>query len=129
VIWANEYRTHSRLAAAYRRGNVFLAGDAAHLNSPVGGQGMNVGIGDALDLATRLVNLYRAAPPEILDGYEVLRRSIAERVINTTRQATRMLTARKPVERLVRNQLMRLAHRLPPFQRRLSTETAFVSQS
>lgn len=128
VLWAAEYRTHSRLATTYRRGNVFLAGDAAHLNSPVGGQGMNVGIGDALDLGTRLAEVLRGTSPHILDQYEKTRRPVADRVIKTTKQATAMLTARRPVERLIRNQIMWLAHRLPPFQRRLSTETAFVSQ-
>jgi 4,5-epoxidase len=129
VLWAAEYHTHSRLATSYRRANVFIAGDAAHLNSPVGGQGMNVGIGDALELGARLGEVHRGRPLDILDGYEARRRPVAERVITTTEKATAMLTARRPVERLVRNQLMRLLHHLPPVQQRLSTETAFISQS
>ncbi len=128
VMWAAEYRTHSRIATAYRRDRVFLAGDAAHLNSPVGGQGMNVGIGDAIDLATRLAEVDRGGPADLLDEYEPRRRRVAERVIRATRRGTAMLTARHPFERVARNQVMRLAHRLPPVQRQLSTVAAFVAQ-
>lgn len=128
VLWAAEYKTHSRLAGSYRQGNVFLAGDSAHLNSPVGGQGMNVGIGDALDLGQRLVAVHRGSPEDLLDLYEATRRPVAQRVIDTTKQATAMLTARRPVERFIRSQMMRFAHRLPAVQYRLATETAFISQ-
>jgi 2-polyprenyl-6-methoxyphenol hydroxylase-like FAD-dependent oxidoreductase len=128
VSWAAEYRTHSRLADAYRVGNVFLAGDAAHLNSPVGGQGMNLGIGDALVLASRLADVYRGASPALLDDYERSRRPIAEEVIRTTKQGTAMLTARRRPERFIRNHVMRVAHRVPAFQHRLSTQAAFVAQ-
>lgn len=125
VCWAAEYRTHSRVADAYRRGRVFLAGDAAHLNSPVGGQGMNVGIRDALDLGDRLAAVLAGrAAADVLDGYEATRRPVAERVLRATRASTRMISARTPVERFVRDQLMRVAHRLPPVQRKLTLEPA-----
>lgn len=125
VGWAAEYRTHSRLADTYRRGRVFLAGDAAHLNSPVGGQGMNLGIRDALDLGDRLAALITGRANEaILDGYEAGRRPVAARTLRTTRISTRMISARTPVERFARNQLMRVAHRLPPVQRKLTLEPA-----
>jgi 2-polyprenyl-6-methoxyphenol hydroxylase-like FAD-dependent oxidoreductase len=127
VGWAAEYRTHSRLATAYRRGRAFLAGDAAHLNSPVGGQGMNVGICDAIDLGRRLVALRDGAPESHLDGYEASRRPVAERVIGMTERATAMLTARRPVERRLRNAALWVGHRLPPVQRLLSTDTAFAA--
>jgi 2-polyprenyl-6-methoxyphenol hydroxylase-like FAD-dependent oxidoreductase len=127
VAWAAEYRTHSRLAAAYRRDRVFLAGDAAHLNSPVGGQGMNVGIGDAIDLGLRLAAVHTGSPAGVLDAYETHRRRVAQHVIRRTEQATTMLASRRPIARLVRNQLLRFGHHLPPFQRRMSTETAFLA--
>jgi 2-polyprenyl-6-methoxyphenol hydroxylase-like FAD-dependent oxidoreductase len=128
VKWVAEYRTHSRLVSTYRRGNVFLAGDAAHLNSPVGGQGMNVGIGDAVNLGAKLAAVHEGASPEILDRYEVERRPVAETVLAATRRGTAMLSARKPIERFLRNQFMRIAHRVPPFQHQLSTEAAFMAQ-
>jgi 2-polyprenyl-6-methoxyphenol hydroxylase-like FAD-dependent oxidoreductase len=128
VNWVAEYCTHSRLASSYQRGNVFLAGDAAHLNSPVGGQGMNVGIGDAVNLGTKFAAVHGGASPEILDRYEAERRPVAEDVLAATRRGTAMLTCRKPVERFLRNQFMRVAHRLPPVQHQLTTEAAFLAQ-
>jgi 2-polyprenyl-6-methoxyphenol hydroxylase-like FAD-dependent oxidoreductase len=128
VTWTAEYRTHSRRASSYRRGSVFLAGDAAHLNSPVGGQGMNLGIGDAVSLGTKLVDVHEGAGAEILDRYETERRPIAEKVLAATSRGTAMLTARRPLERLLRNQFMRLSHRLPPVQHQLTTEAAFLAQ-
>lgn len=128
ITWVADYHTHSRLVTDYRVGDVFLAGDAAHLNSPVGGQGMNVGIGDALDLGERLAEVYHGAPADTLDRYEASRRPVAEEVIKVTRQGTAMLTARRRPERFIRNQVMRLAHRLPSFQYRLTTQAAFVAQ-
>jgi 2-polyprenyl-6-methoxyphenol hydroxylase-like FAD-dependent oxidoreductase len=125
VGWANDYRTHSRLVDRYRAGRVFLAGDAAHLNSPVGGQGMNLGIMDALDLGQRLASVVvDGADDAVLDGYEAARRPAAARVLRLSRSSTRQLVARSPVERFARDQLVRVAHRLPPVQRRLSVGQA-----
>jgi 3-(3-hydroxy-phenyl)propionate hydroxylase len=81
------------LAAAYRKGRVFLAGDAAHLNSPSGGMGMNGGIHDAFNLADKLIAVLRdGADPRILDRYERQRRPIAEEEIieQAHRNRTRM---------------------------------------
>ncbi|MBI3435903.1 MAG: FAD-dependent monooxygenase [Proteobacteria bacterium] len=78
VLERRPYRIHRRLAAAYRQGRVFLAGDAAHLNSPSGGMGMNGGIHDAFDLADKLIAvLTQGADTRILDRYERARRPIA----------------------------------------------------
>jgi 4,5-epoxidase len=129
VGWAAEYRSHSRLTTSYRRGRVLLAGDAAHLNSPVGGQGMNVGIGDAIDLGARVAAVHRGSSDDVLDGYQASRRAVAEWVITTTARGTAMLTARRPLERFVRNQVLRVGHRLRPFQRMMSTESAFIAQA
>ena len=72
------YRIHQRVAAQYRKGRVFLAGDAAHINNPLGGMGMNGGIHDAFSLAEKLAAVLRAeAEPETLDLYERQRRPIA----------------------------------------------------
>jgi 2-polyprenyl-6-methoxyphenol hydroxylase-like FAD-dependent oxidoreductase len=79
VLETRPYRVHRRLAEAYRKGRVFLAGDAAHLNSPSGGMGMNGGIHDAFNLAEKLVAVLRGgADPRVLDLYERERRPIAE---------------------------------------------------
>ncbi len=79
VLQTRPYRIHRRLAASYRKGRVFLAGDAAHLNSPSGGMGMNGGIHDAFNLCEKLVAVLRhGANADVLDRYERQRRAIAE---------------------------------------------------
>jgi 2-polyprenyl-6-methoxyphenol hydroxylase-like FAD-dependent oxidoreductase len=88
--WIVGFRFHGRLAERYRKGRVFLAGDAAHIHSPVGGQGMNLGIQDAANLAWKLaLVLHGGARPEILDSYEAERRAIARNIVTTTDRATR----------------------------------------
>jgi 3-(3-hydroxy-phenyl)propionate hydroxylase len=77
VLARRPYRIHQRIAARYRAGRVLLAGDAAHLNSPSGGMGMNGGLHDAFDLAARLARVWRGADAALLDGYERCRRPIA----------------------------------------------------
>jgi 2-polyprenyl-6-methoxyphenol hydroxylase-like FAD-dependent oxidoreductase len=82
VLETRPYRIHRRLAAAYREGRVFLAGDAAHLNSPSGGMGMNGGIHDAFNLSEKIIAVVQErADPQILDRYERQRRPIAEEEI------------------------------------------------
>lgn len=77
ILARRPYRIHRRIAARYRDGRVFLAGDAAHLNSPSGGMGMNGGVHDALNLADKLARVWRGEPAALLDRYEPERRPIA----------------------------------------------------
>jgi 2-polyprenyl-6-methoxyphenol hydroxylase-like FAD-dependent oxidoreductase len=81
VLETRPYRIHQRIAATYRQGRVFLAGDAAHLNSPSGGMGMNGGIHDAFNLAEKLVAVLRGGDERDLDLYERQRRPIAQDAI------------------------------------------------
>jgi len=75
----------SRQAAAYRKGRVLLAGDAAHLHSPVGGQGLNTGVQDAVNLGWKLAQVVKGTSPEgLLDTYHVERHPVAARVLRTT---------------------------------------------
>ena len=68
--WLSHFRLHHRQAPRYRAGRAFLAGDAAHIHSPVGGQGMNTGVQDALNLGWKLALVARgSAPAELLDSY------------------------------------------------------------
>jgi 3-(3-hydroxy-phenyl)propionate hydroxylase len=79
------YKVHQRVATHFRRGRVFLAGDAAHVNNPLGGMGMNGGIHDAFTLADMLVNVINGgADPSVLDRYERQRRAIAIEYINAS---------------------------------------------
>jgi 3-(3-hydroxy-phenyl)propionate hydroxylase len=93
IMESRPYRIHRRLASAYRKGRVFLAGDAAHLNSPSGGMGMNGGLHDAFNLVEKLVAVTQErADARVLDHYERQRRPIAEEEIiqQSHRNRTRM---------------------------------------
>ena len=78
--WTSSFRIQRRLAETYRRGRVLLAGDAAHIHSPLGGQGMNTGIGDGENLAFKLALVVTGrADAALLDTYEAERRPVARR--------------------------------------------------
>ena len=85
VDWFSTYRVHHRVAARFRKGATFLAGDAAHVHSPVGGQGMNTGLQDAHDLALLLADVSQGhVEPAALDRYEQERRPVALRLVRVT---------------------------------------------
>lgn len=98
IVHRTLYPVHQRVAAAYRKGRAFLAGDAAHLNNPLGGMGMNGGIHDAFSLAGILARVARGeANPEDLDRYERQRRPVALEYVNTISAANkRNLETRDP---------------------------------
>jgi 2-polyprenyl-6-methoxyphenol hydroxylase-like FAD-dependent oxidoreductase len=101
--WFATYRVHHRVAAAFRDGPVFLAGDAAHVHSPVGAQGMNTGLQDAHNLAFKLADVVQGrAGDGWLDRYEAERRPVAKRLISTTDRVFGAITSERPVARLVR---------------------------
>jgi 2-polyprenyl-6-methoxyphenol hydroxylase-like FAD-dependent oxidoreductase len=88
VNWFSTYRVHHRVAARFRVGRVFIAGDAGHLHSPAGGQGMNTGIGDAVNLSWKLANVIQGrAGATILDTYETERIAFARKLVETTDRA------------------------------------------
>jgi 2-polyprenyl-6-methoxyphenol hydroxylase-like FAD-dependent oxidoreductase len=85
VNWFSTYRVHHRVADHFRQGCVFIAGDAGHVHSPAGGQGMNTGIGDAVNLAWKLADVIRGrANTAILDTYESERIAFARTLVATT---------------------------------------------
>jgi len=93
VNWFSTYRVHHRVAARFRQGRAFLLGDAAHIHSPVGGQGMNTGIGDAVNLAWKLAAALRGQAPErILHTYEPERIAFARRLVATTDRVFQFVT-------------------------------------
>ncbi len=91
--WFSTYHVHHRVAQRFRAGRAFLLGDAAHIHSPAGGQGMNTGIGDAINLAWKLKAALDGAPDVILDTYESERIAFARRLVKTTDQAFTVATA------------------------------------
>jgi 3-(3-hydroxy-phenyl)propionate hydroxylase len=85
LTWISRFTDMSRQAAAYRKGRVLLAGDAAHVHSPVGGQGLNTGVQDAVNLGWKLAQVVKGTSPEsLLDTYHAERHPVAARVLRTT---------------------------------------------
>lgn len=118
VLWGSRFRVHHRVADTYRAGRVLLAGDAAHVHSPAGGQGMNAGILDAMTLADALV-AGLAGDPAPLDAYGAVRRPIAQQIVAFADRLTRLATVR-PALRAARNLLLATLSRVPMFRRQLA---------
>ena len=109
VNWFSTYRVHHRVVDRFRGGRVFLLGDAAHVHSPAGGQGMNTGIGDAVNLAWKLAAVLAGrAPDALLDTYEAERRPFARRLVATTDRGFTMATAGGFVARFLRTRVVPL---------------------
>ena len=118
VLWGSRFRVHHRVADSYRAGRVLLAGDAAHVHSPAGGQGMNAGILDAMALAGALRQAL-AGNPAALDDYGAQRRPVAQQVVAFADRLTRLATVR-PALRALRNAVLGTLARLPPFRKQLA---------
>ena len=100
VVHKTGYRVHERVVDKYHDGRIFLAGDAAHLNNPLGGMGMNGGIHDAVNLAGKLAQVWRGAPHEAMGRYQRQRQRVAlETVQAQTLRNRRILNTREPAER------------------------------
>ena len=103
VNWFSTYRVHHRVANRFRQGRVFLLGDAAHIHSPVGGQGMNTGLGDAVNLAWKLAEVVQGhAKAALLDSYEPERMAFAKQLVGTTDRAFVVATSPGRIARFVR---------------------------
>ncbi|MFE0024360.1 rifampin monooxygenase [Amycolatopsis sp. NPDC059021] len=106
--WLSRFGDATRLAERYRTGRVLLAGDAAHIHPPIGGQGLNLGVQDAVNLGWKLAAQVRGwAPEPLLDTYQAERRPVAEDVLDNTR-AQRELLSPEPGARAVRRLLTEL---------------------
>ncbi|MEV0644076.1 FAD-dependent monooxygenase [Phytomonospora sp. NPDC050363] len=129
VLWTSRFRVHRRLADTYRSGRVFLAGDAAHVHSPIGAQGMNTGLADAENLAWKLAAVIGgSASPSLLHTYEAERRPLAEAVLANTSTVTSLLLAPTRARRLLRDLLIRPLLRLPAVQKGLWRLTSQLGQ-
>ena len=91
VNWFSTYHVHHRVAERFRIGRAFLLGDAAHVHSPAGGQGMNTGLGDAVNLAWKLAAVIGGADETLLETYETERHAFANLLVNTTDRAFQMV--------------------------------------
>jgi 2-polyprenyl-6-methoxyphenol hydroxylase-like FAD-dependent oxidoreductase len=105
--WFSTYRVHHRVASQFRVGRCFLAGDAAHIHSPAGGQGMNTGIGDAVNLSWKLAQVLRAgAYGSLLDTYESERIAFARKLVSTTDRAFQLVVSQGAGGQLLRRWLV-----------------------
>jgi hypothetical protein len=106
VNWFSTYHVHHRVADHFRKGRAFLLGYAAHIHSPAGGQGMNTGIGDAINLAWKLAAvLAERAPANLLDSYEVERIDFARRLVATTDRVFSFVTAEGRIADILRTRI------------------------
>jgi 2-polyprenyl-6-methoxyphenol hydroxylase-like FAD-dependent oxidoreductase len=122
-VWKTYFRLHHRHAARYRAGRIFLAGDAAHVHSPAGGQGMNTGIQDAWNLGWKLALVAQGiADDGLLDTYEAERQPIGRLVLRFTDRATSIATSQSTIVRLLRTQI---APRLAPLVLRFAKGRAY----
>ena len=119
LTWSSQFHVHHRIASTFRHGPVFLAGDAAHVHSPAGGQGMNLGIQDAVDLAHTLSASLNGAKHADLDGYEKRRRPIARATVTFTNFMTRASIVDNRPAQLVRNAVFSLIGVLPPARKQM----------
>jgi 2-polyprenyl-6-methoxyphenol hydroxylase-like FAD-dependent oxidoreductase len=103
-VWLSGFRINERKVKRYRDGRVLLAGDAAHVHSPAGGQGMNTGMQDAINLAWKLALVTRGrASPSLLDTYSSERTAIGDLVLRNAARLTDMATLSNPAAQLLRN--------------------------
>jgi 2-polyprenyl-6-methoxyphenol hydroxylase-like FAD-dependent oxidoreductase len=113
-VWMANFHIHSRMVNAYQKGRVFLAGDAAHIHSPVGGQGMNTGLQDAFNLAWKIALVHQGeAPFELLSSYDLERRAVGKRLLKATSLASSFATMSHPILIWLRNRLVSLLLKAP----------------
>lgn len=130
--WLSAFRVNERLAASYRRGRVLLAGDAAHIHSPAGGQGMNTGIQDALNLGWKIGAILagRGDSEALLESYEAERRPVAREVVANAARTTHIgMVSHGQAPRLLRDTLLSFASRVPAIRRKIQvamSETAIA---
>lgn len=118
LVWSSRFRVHHRIAERYRTGRVLLAGDAAHVHSPAGGQGMNAGILDAMALAEALTRAL-AGDVAALDDHGDERRPVAQQAVALADRLTRLATAPRAL-RPLRSGLLSTLARLPAVRERLA---------
>jgi 2-polyprenyl-6-methoxyphenol hydroxylase-like FAD-dependent oxidoreductase len=127
VVWSSRFRIHHRVSESPRKGHVLLCGDAAHVHSPAGGQGMNTGIQDSISLAQALVETLKDGHQARLDVWAAERHQVASGVVSLTDRMTRMATLKSGVARAFRNTGMTIAGRLPPVRAALAKRLAELS--
>src|SRR5215471_13989495 len=114
VAWSSRFHIHHRVAQTPRKGRVLLCGDAAHVHSPAGGQGMNTGIQDSVSLAQALASTLRDGDDGRLDAWARERHKVAAHVVALTDRITRIATMKSGPGQTLRNLAIGAAGHLPP---------------
>jgi 2-polyprenyl-6-methoxyphenol hydroxylase-like FAD-dependent oxidoreductase len=114
VGWSSRFHIHHRVAQSLQKGRVLLCGDAAHVHSPAGGQGMNTGIQDSVSLAEALTRTMQDGDETRLDAWAVRRHKVASEVVTLTDRMTRVATMKSPTGQALRNMAVAFAGHLPP---------------
>ena len=128
AVWKSWFRISHRMVERYSSGSVYLAGDAAHIHSPAGGQGMNTGIQDAFNLGWKLALVVRGlATPKLLESYEAERMPVARSVVNMTDRMTRAVTAQNPAARSLRDWLIPVLTGIPFVKEAMAERLAELS--
>lgn len=118
-VWMAHFHVNSRLANRYREGRAFLAGDAAHIHSPVGGQGMNTGLQDVFNLAWKMAAVHQGkAPDSLLDTYHLERYTFGKQLLEGTEFATRLTALRSSWSVTLRNFVMKKLLAYPAIQKK-----------
>ena len=127
-IWLSAFRINERKVSDYRAGRVFVVGDAAHVHSPAGGQGMNTGMQDAFNLAWKLALVCRGESTEaMLDSFSIERSAIGAEVLKAAGRLTMVATMRNHTAQAVRNLLGRLLLGLAPVRKAMVDTMSEVS--
>ena len=122
-FWLAAFRINERKVKDYAKGRVFLAGDAAHIHSPAGGQGMNTGMQDAFNLAWKLALVIEgAAKPSLLDSYSPERSAVGEQVLKNAGRLTEAATLRNPMAQGLRNTIVKFAAGFPAIQHKIANQ-------
>jgi 2-polyprenyl-6-methoxyphenol hydroxylase-like FAD-dependent oxidoreductase len=124
MLWSSRFHIHHRVAQNMRKDRILLCGDAAHVHSPAGGQGMNTGIQDGVSLAKALAQTLGDGEESRLDTWAAERHRIASRVVALTDRMTRMATMKSTSARALRNAAVATVGHLPPVRARLARNLA-----
>jgi len=127
LAWSSRFRIHHRVARTPRKGHVLLCGDAAHVHSPAGGQGMNTGIQDAVSLAHALMDTLRDGDEARLDRWAEARHRVAADVVALTDRITRVATMKSPIRQSIRNAAIAFLGHLPPVRAAVARNLAEIN--
>jgi 2-polyprenyl-6-methoxyphenol hydroxylase-like FAD-dependent oxidoreductase len=125
--WLGAFRIRDRVLESYRSGRCLLAGDSAHVHSPAGGQGMNTGIQDAVNLGWKLALHSRGIGSEtLIDSYSEERAAVGRKVVSTTTRLTDVVTSRNPFVQAIRNTAIQLGSGIPMVQKMITQALAMI---